>query len=334
MKKHIFRFFLNIGVLSLMLGCTTGKRFKAIVPNEPGTKFDSKELTRYVENQNEVYKQLKLLAGFDNSEPSSTSDWQRFIRAGISYADDKCEVYMGSIFDLNRARNATTNQISLLSAATAGVLAAANAAAKEVTITAIAFGLAGASVDNIANSFLYDLEPSGVRSLVEGLQNLYVSKMDSNVNDKTVAFDYIRGYASICVPASIEAEINNSVKTATGDAEPGTATSAPIVSVNPQVINIQGEASIIQAKEKGRVEKLYARIDALTGTQAIGLVGNMPFTDEDSIASYIQAVDSNNLRSTDGNMAKQLLKRVVSLTGKTEKSLEEWETALKKAEQS
>ena len=240
MKSFMIKAFVFFGIFSLTFGCTAGKRFKAIAPNEPGAKFDSKELTKYVTNQNEVYKQLKLLAGFKDTDPSSPEEWKQFIRAGISYADEKCEVYIGSIFDLNRARNATTNQISLLGAATAGVLAATEAAAKEVTITAIAFGLAGSSVDNLTNSFLYDLEPSGVRSLVEGLQTLYVNQMNAEVNDRTVAFDYIRGYACICVPANIEAEINNAVKTAKADVKPGNSESAPKVSVNPQVINIKG----------------------------------------------------------------------------------------------
>ena len=146
----------------------------------------------------------------------------------------------------------------------------------------------------------------------------------------TVAFDYIRGYACICVPSRIEAEINNAVKTAKADSEPGSSTSAPKVSVNPQVINIKNSASKTQALEKVRVENIYARIDALTKKQAIAFAGNIPFKDEKSIASYIQAVDPKNLRSTDENIAKQVLKGVVSLTGKTGQSLDEWETSLKK----
>ncbi|MCP4718633.1 MAG: hypothetical protein GY860_04170 [Desulfobacteraceae bacterium] len=332
MKKFIIKALVCFGVFSLTFGCATGKRFKALVPSEPGTKFDSKELTEYVENQNEVYEQLKSLAGFENTDPSSAEDWQRFIRAGISYADDKCEVYMGSIFDLNRARNATTNQITLLGAATAGVLAAAEVAAKEVAITAIAFGLAGSSVDNLTNSFLYDLEPSGVRSLVEGLQTLYVSEMNAEVNDRTVAFDYIRGYACICVPASIEAEINNAVKTAKADAASGSSTSAPKVSVNPQVINIKNSASRTQAIEATRIENIYTRIDDLTGNKAMALAKNMPFMDDASIVLLVQTFDPKDLKSKDGDKAKQLLKRIVSLTGKSQEDIDKWEAALRKVE--
>lgn len=95
------------------------------------------------------------------------------INAGMDYADHRCEAYLHALFRLNRDKNTAVSQIGLVGAATAGVLAAVAATAKEVAVTAILFGLAGSSVENNSSNLLFDLEPSSVRTLVRGLQVEY-----------------------------------------------------------------------------------------------------------------------------------------------------------------
>ena len=52
------------------------------------------------------------------------------ILAGLNYADQRCETFMHALFRLYRDKNTAVAQIGLAGAASAGILAAANASAK------------------------------------------------------------------------------------------------------------------------------------------------------------------------------------------------------------
>jgi hypothetical protein len=327
MEKSLIKIVTIFTVFIMFCSCSSIRKRSYFKPN-PGKTFKSKELTSYVDNQNAVYTQIKLLAGL-TIDPSNAREWSQFINAGIQYADEKCELYMDSLFWFNREKNAAINQISLLGAATAGVLAATEAAAKEVAITAIGFGLIGASVDNLSKSILYDLDPSGVRNLVEGLQTLYRNNISKNVNDRTVAFEIIRGYASICLPANIEAEVNNAVKEAKATATKGTSNSAPKVSVSPQVTDIQTPASKKQAQEADRIENILNRINSLDDTQSIKLVQKPPVTITADVQSAVDKSDPTNQRAVNGAAARDILKMLVRLTAKDEATISAWENDLK-----
>jgi len=75
-------------------------------------------------------------------------DWDKVIEAGMDYADLRCDEYIHALFRLNRDRKTSTAQLGLLGAASAGLMAAAEASARNVAAVAIAFGLASATVDN------------------------------------------------------------------------------------------------------------------------------------------------------------------------------------------
>lgn len=75
--------------------------------------------------------------------------------AGTDYADQRCEAYLHALFRLNRDKNTAVSQIGQVGAATAGVLAAVAATAKEVAITDILFGLAGSSVESYSSNLLH-----------------------------------------------------------------------------------------------------------------------------------------------------------------------------------
>lgn len=51
------------------------------------------ELTRYVNNQDDVYKALLKLAALPN-DPQTPAEWKQFIMAGIQYANQKCDSYL------------------------------------------------------------------------------------------------------------------------------------------------------------------------------------------------------------------------------------------------
>lgn len=202
-------------LVALLLGaCATRSNVRTLEAG-PGTDFDAQQVQAYTESQTKVLEQLLVAAGQkDVTLDAGPVDWDRVIDAGMDYADRQCEAYMHALFRLDRDRRTTVAQIGLLGTAAAGLMAAVDAAAKSVSGAAIAFGLAGSSVENLSSNLLYALEPSSVRSLVKGLQTNYRASRGTGWNSRVGAINAIRGYAVLCVPASIEAEVNLSVKKA------------------------------------------------------------------------------------------------------------------------
>jgi hypothetical protein len=225
---------------ALLSGCV-GLRPDPMLRTGPGVDFDSKEVQAFRENQDQVLAELYVSAGLaKNAPPSGAEDWGKVISAGMDYADQRCEAYMNALFRLNRDKNTAVSQLGLVGTATAGILAAASAAAKEVAVTAILFGLGASSIENYSSNLLYDLEPSSVRSLVRGLQLGYRENLPTTYSTRPAAISVIRGYAVLCMPANIEAEVNLAVKKAKPDASRGNGSTGqpPAVSHNLQVATV------------------------------------------------------------------------------------------------
>jgi len=222
-------------------GCTT-YRHGVQVQDGPGLEFKAAELAGFRANQDQVVEQLIAMAGL--TPQTVDTGWDRVIDAGMDFADSKCEAYMHALFRLNRDKKTVTAQIGLLGTATAGLMAAAESAAKEVAATAVLFGLAGATVDNLSSNLLYDLDPSSVRTLVKTLQSRYRSNLAPGYNSRPAALRVIRAYAMLCVPASLEAEINLAVKGSTPFAKPGD----PASGQPPEVSNAEAAVSAFKAR--------------------------------------------------------------------------------------
>lgn len=218
--------------LALLPGCAT-YRNSSQVQDGPGLEFRAAEVRAFRQNQDKVLEQLYGLAGQDVSQATAPAAWDPVIQAGMDYADSKCEAYMHALFRLNRDKKTVMSQISLLGTASAGLMAAAESAAKEVAAAAVMFGLASSTVDNLASNLLYDLDPSSVRTLVKSLQVSYRDNLPPGYNSRPAALRVIRGYAMLCVPANIEAEVNLAIKRSQPSASEGDAnTGQP-----PQVSN-------------------------------------------------------------------------------------------------
>lgn len=183
-------------------------------------------------NQNHVFEQLLRRAGaeFCITDPKKNSmkctapndddpHWSKIVEAGFGFVDEQCEQYIDALFWYNRFRNTTSKQLSITGAATASIMGIVDSSAKAIAVTAAAFGLSSASFDNLTANVLFELEPSGVKSLVDRSKATYRSALGQRVDATTKnvarnrpeAMSLIRGYLSLCLPASIETQVNNAV---------------------------------------------------------------------------------------------------------------------------
>lgn len=76
--------FMNTGCSSLDTLMDSDTSYSTINPSA---------LTRYVNNQDDVYKALLNLAALPN-DPQTPAEWKQFIMAGVQYANQKCDNYL------------------------------------------------------------------------------------------------------------------------------------------------------------------------------------------------------------------------------------------------
>ena len=221
-----------VATMALALSACATWRNVSQLESGPGSDFSPDDIKAHREAQDKVLAQLYGLANLA-AAPSATGEWDTVVAAGMDYADMKCERYMHALFRLNRDKKTVGAQIGLAGTAAAGILAATHAAAKAVEIVAISFGFAGATVDNLSSNLLYELDPSSVRTLVKTMQANYRQSVGTGYVSRPGAVNAIRSYALLCVPASIEAEVNLSVK----KAQPEVQKAEPAKNQPPVVTN-------------------------------------------------------------------------------------------------
>jgi hypothetical protein len=265
LKLCALMLFASLSILLVGCGATGAIERQAIVASGPGVDIDQVDLTAFRENQDKVLRELAMSAGVEpipntkdgliagsETAPAETSesktlswigrrkvadaDWDRIVYAGIDYADKRCEDYLQALHRVNRDKNTVVKELGLAGTASAGVLAALDAAARNVAITAVLFGFSSASVDNLASNLLFDLEPSSVRTLVKTLQRAYTANLQ-HYTTRPAAVAAIRGYAELCLPTNIESEVNLAVK----KAQPAVSPGDPEKSQPPSVTNAQAQ---------------------------------------------------------------------------------------------
>jgi hypothetical protein len=140
------------------------------------------------------------------------NEWDLVVQGGMNYIDSECEQYIDSMFWWNRVRVTTRDQIALIGSSTAGILGITGVASAPIAITALGFGLATSSVDNIANSVLFKLDPSSVRIMLEKSRKIYRDEvLKAPYTTRYGAVQAIRGYLSLCLPATLEGQVNAAV---------------------------------------------------------------------------------------------------------------------------
>ncbi len=261
--RIVVKLALASALLAVMSGCAT-YRNTSQVEEGPGLEFNATELAAFRENQDKVLAQLMPMAGLPSTAVGS--QWDQVIDAGMDFADSKCEAYMHALFRLNRDKKTLNAQIGLVGTATAGLMAAAQSAAKEVAAVAVLFGLSASTVDNLASNLLYDLDPSSVRTLVKSLQSTYRGNRQQGYDTRTAALRVIRAYATLCVPANIEAEVNLAVKRSSPSANEGDPSTGQPPEVSNTDLALTPQAA--QIDENTERLKKFVRPDGKTFDKA------------------------------------------------------------------
>jgi hypothetical protein len=170
---------------------------------------------------------------------TDTYGWYTAITGGFNVIDDACQTYLDDLWKLDRERTAATGIIAATGAAVAAVVnPGGTGTATTLVVLAQAFGLAGTLTTNVANTYLYAKDPATVKGLVDKLMDAYrqdfhdkvfgnaankiAAPTDANqypINSYPAAYYRMREYLSLCLPPTIDAQVQTLLSNANAAAK-------------------------------------------------------------------------------------------------------------------
>ena len=199
-----------------------------------GVTLNSGQLAQATQLQDEyIYYICRQAGGFNEAAAAGPScagtDWTTFTVAGMNDIDQRCDAYLDWLDAQRRDRTPVLAQIAAMGAATSGIMGVAGAGTQAIAIVATAFGLAGQSYANWNSRLLLDVDHSTVQALVYRRQQQYRQSIyNIAVPSRASAIYLLRGYLRLCMPITIETDINNTVTLAQSGV-PGSVIEAPLV---------------------------------------------------------------------------------------------------------
>jgi hypothetical protein len=146
-------------------------------------------------------------------EPSVSRVWEIFVQAGMNDIDRRCDGYLTWLDNKRRNVGPIHQQILDSEAATLAIIAAtAVDPTKAIAVVAAAFGLAAHSFTNFNSRFLFEVEKSTVQSVVLTRQQKYRETLPIVIDNRPAAIYALRQYLRLCMPMTIETQINTTVK--------------------------------------------------------------------------------------------------------------------------
>lgn len=198
--------------LSGLAGCSSLDNMRALNSNTTSTALNASEIADYAANQEAVYQALLSLAGLPG-QPVTTDEWGQVIMAGVQYSNQKCENYLEAVDWAKQGRQRDSNLLSQVGTFTNGVMGITEASARDLALTAAAFGSTSVGFNTLTQDPLAGLESSAVRSVVHTAQQQYVQNLDFNqYTNRISAFNALQGYIRLCMPGNIAAEANQAVR--------------------------------------------------------------------------------------------------------------------------
>ncbi|MBP0111105.1 MULTISPECIES: hypothetical protein [Bradyrhizobium] len=146
-------------------------------------------------------------------EPPVSRNWQIFVQAGMNDIDRRCDAYLTWLDNKRRWVGPIHQQILDTEAATLLILGATAAdPTKAIAVVGAAFGLASHAFTNFNSRFIFEVEKSTVQSVVLTRQQKYRETLPVVIDNRPAAIYALRQYLRLCMPMTIETQINTTVK--------------------------------------------------------------------------------------------------------------------------
>jgi hypothetical protein len=212
--------------LLTVAGCDTTD--KVFFREGIGTELSYGEIEASTSAQNEYVKRICQQAGlaYDETavscEPATPATWQLFVQAGMNDIDQRCDAYLQWLDYVRRAKDPTLRVFSDAATYSALIMDRSGVSAAPIAITAAALGFARNTFSNVTSRLILEVNHSAVQSVVLSFQKQYreelfgtgeIKRTPVVIASKPAAIYALRSYLRMCMPVTIEAEINNTVVT-------------------------------------------------------------------------------------------------------------------------
>jgi hypothetical protein len=169
---------------------------------------------------------------------SCDMDWNLFVQAGMNDIDQRCDAYLAWLDDRRRSNDTIMGQINVTEGTTQTILLAAQASSLAIGVVGAAFGFARNTFNNINSRLLTEVNHSTVQAIVLTTQTRFRTELQNHaIGSRPNAIYALRQYLRICMPFTIETEINNTLTTlATG---------------GPRALEVQGRIPLIATETIG-----------------------------------------------------------------------------------
>lgn len=145
-------------------------------------------------------------------EPPVTPNWQVFVQAGMNDIDRRCDGYLTWLDNRRRWEGPISQQIVDTQAASLAIMTATAVDPVAIAVVAAAFGLASHSFTNFNSRLLFEVDKSTVQSVVLTRQQDFRKGLPTLIDNRPAAIYALRQYLRLCMPLTIETQINTTVK--------------------------------------------------------------------------------------------------------------------------
>jgi len=175
----------------------------------PDPVMPSMKIESSVDHQQAIMTSLYRLTNCSQDDLSTECAYQVTV-AGFNFIDEQCDAYLRELFIIDKERDRAKSFIGGADKLTNAVLAVSPASKVTMAIVAQAFGLTSTYIDVATDSYLYQTNAGSILHVVSELQKAYRDQsyahqdMLKSIPD---VYGQIRGYLKLCMPPTIESEI-------------------------------------------------------------------------------------------------------------------------------
>jgi len=186
------------------------------------------------------------------TDPQSEETWYLFVQAGMNDIDERCDSYLTWLDNVRRARAPTIKELSDAHTAAELIMQATGVGAGPIAVVGAAFGFATDTFTNVTSRLVLEVNHSTVQSVVLASQKQFREDLLGSakgaptvlIPSKPAAIYALRSYLRLCMPMTIETQINNTVSVFER-AGPDALKSEPMISAKTAGAPFQPQQKIV-----------------------------------------------------------------------------------------
>lgn len=145
-------------------------------------------------------------------EIPARAGWFTVVQAGMNDIDQRCDAYLAWLDSRRRSSTSILQQIGDTHTAVDALLVATGAGVQPLALAAAAVGLARSSFNNYTSRLLFDVDHSTVQTVVLTRQKRFREDLPVGIDNRPAAVYALRSYLRLCMPYTIETQINTTIK--------------------------------------------------------------------------------------------------------------------------